>query len=210
MTGRWRQVEHSHRTQELMIYSDVPRIQRVPTVFELDIELCLSFWTEEKYHLTVSGPTVEALDCCALNIVLVEDRFNPRQPHGPRSLSTEGICFVPEMRARSFHCSIPILIPTIPRFLDAELDRYRDNVDKSLVNKNFVLSKPFHTLRLIRSLFLDVPRQKMLMLSEMAQRNRPMMEHLIETVLAKPSSLQSSLTPQQQAAWEELRARRLI
>lgn len=207
-TGRWKEVEHSNRTQDLMIYADVPRIRRYPEIVGPDDDLCLSLWTEKKYHLAVDGPRVEALDCCALHTVLLEERFNPRDPRGPASLSDFGITFVPEMRARSERCRIPIFVPSIPHFLDADLDRYRDNVDKKLLDRQgaslFTLTKPLHALQLVRHLLLDVPRQRDLVLAEMAPRNWAMMLHLIETFVRRPGAL-LSFTPEQEEAWKERR-----
>lgn len=205
-TGRWIQVEHSNKTQEVMIYADVPRIRRVPEVLGPDNDLCLSLWSEKKYHLAVDGPTVEVLDCCALNSVLIEQRFAPSVMWAPRSLAAEGVKFVHDVRARNDRCTIPIFVPSIPRFLDADLDRYRDNVDKKLLDMPFVLTKPLHTLNLVRYLYLDMPRQKDLVLSEMAPRNWPMMEHLIDTFKRKSSSI-LSFTPEQEQEIKEIRAK---
>lgn len=197
-----------------MIYAEVPRIRRYPEVVGPDDDLCLSLWTEKKYHLSVDGPKVEALDCCALHTVLLEERFNPHDARGPTSLSNFGITFVPEIKARSERCRIPIFIPSIPKFLDADLDRYRDNVDKKLLDKklldkDFVLTKPLHALQLVRQLLLDLPRQRNLILAEMAPRNLAMMAHLIDTYIRRPTAL-LSFTPEQEEAWKERRHDHLV
>ena len=207
-TGRWKEVEHSNRTQNLMIYEDVPRIRRYPEVVGPDDDLCLSLWSEKKYHLGVDGPRVEALDCCALHTVLLEERFNPHEPRGPTSLSDFGITFVPAIKARSERCEIPMFVPSIPNFLDADLDRYRDNVDKKLRGDRcaagVTLTKPLHALRLVRALLLDLPRQRERVLAEMAPRNLAMMAHLIETCVRRPEAVMS-FTPEVEEAWKERR-----
>lgn len=181
-----------------MIYADVMRFRRTPEVYGPERDLCLSLWTEKKYHLSVDGPSFEVFDCCALNSVLVEERFNPDVPWGPRTLSTEGVQFVSDSKARSEYCDIPMFIPSIAKFIDADLDRYRDNVDKKLRNVPCLLTKPLHTLQLVQFLHFELPYQRELILSEIAPRNRQMIIYLIDCFRAKSSSI-FAFTPELEA-----------
>ncbi|MCJ1428628.1 hypothetical protein MMC29_006538 [Sticta canariensis] len=208
-TGRWIEVEHANRTQDLVIYADVRRIRRYPEVVGPDVDFCISLWTEQKYHLAVDGPRVEAFDFSALNTVLLEERFDPHDPQGPKLMSDFGMTLAPELKARSDRCPIPIFVPSIPNFLDADLDRYRDNVDKRLLDRPFVLTKPLHSLQLVRSLRLDLPHQRDRVLREMAPRNWAMMLHLIDLFARKSANL-VSFTPEQERAWKERRHDHLV
>lgn len=83
----------------------------------------------------------------------------------------EGIRFVPKGTARSHHCRIPIFIPTIPRFLDADLDRYRYNVERLPPGQGHCL-KSLHATYIIRYLILDNQKQRDVLLPELSLRNR--------------------------------------
>lgn len=191
----------------MKMYADVPRLQRFPPLLPYDTELCLSLWSEEKYHLAVDGPMVEVPDSYACNSVLLEERFNPDDTRGPRTLSAKGIRFVAELQARSEHCKVAMFIPSIPRFIDADLDRYRDNMEKNLLDLGSEPVQPLHTVQLITFLMLDQPDPQKAMLSEMARRHWPMMWHLIDGVMRGELKLQV-LTKEQKVALKQLQEER--
>ena len=113
-TGRWEEVAPSLERQSSAAHKDIPRLRRQ---FEgTDHDLCLSFWTEQKYQPEVDGAKVEVPDCYSQNMPLLEERFDPKEHTGPRLLSTEGVRFVSQVSARIKDCRVPIFVPTHPRF----------------------------------------------------------------------------------------------
>lgn len=188
-TGEWKLVAQSNRLQDLIIYDGVVRVQRDPPVMGPDKDLCLSLWTERQYGLSIDGPLVEVPDCCAHRGALLEARFKPVHARGAVTPPSESI-ILHKVRARSDHCRVPIFIPSIPRFLDAELDRYQYNIERKMRNPNppFVLTEPIHALQLIHHLHLDLQCEMSQMLRELAPRHRPMMERLVGVFVRAASS----------------------
>lgn len=178
-TGNWQLVAQSNRTQDLMLYDSVVRVRQCPQIIGPDKDLCLSLWTEQQYRLSVDGPTVEVPDCCAERGALLEEHFKPVHGYGERSPPSESI-ILHKVRARSDNCRTPILIPSIPRFIDAELDRFRINLNRKIQGWNLEsVTEPIHALQLVRRLRLDLHWQKTLLLRAVAPRHWPTMERLV-------------------------------
>ncbi|KAK3170835.1 hypothetical protein OEA41_002919 [Lepraria neglecta] len=183
-TGRWEKVAPSLERQSSAAHKDIPRLRRQ---FEgTDHELCLSFWTEQKYQLEVDGAKVEVPDCCSQNMPLLEERFDPKEPRGPRLLSPEGVRFVSQVSARSKDCRVPIFVPTIPRFLDADISRWRHDMENLPPAQQYWGGKSQHTTYLIRYLFLDQEKLLERILLELSERNRNELRKMCETYVRKP------------------------
>ena len=169
-TGKWEEIGPSLERQRSAFHKDISRLRRQ---FEgVDGELCLSFWTKQKYRLDVDGAKVEVPDCYSQNRPLVGERFDPKESGGPNLLYTEGVKFVPPVPARSKECNAPIFVPTIPRFLEADLDRWRQGMENLPPGQKFRYSKSLHSTYLIRYLFLDRESRLKVILPELSERNR--------------------------------------
>ena len=124
---------------------------------------------------------MEVPDCYSQNMPLLEERFDPKEPRGPRLLSTESVRFVSQVSARGKDCRVPIFVPTIPGFLDADISRWRHDMENLPPAQQYWGGKSQHTTYLIRYLFLD--QEKLLELSE---RNRSELRRMCETFVRKP------------------------
>ena len=124
---------------------------------------------------------MEVPDCYSQNMPLLEERFDPKEPRGPRLLSTEGARFVSQVSTRSKDCRVPIFVPTIPRFLDTDTSRWWHDMENMPPAQQYWRGKSLHITYLIRYLFLD--QEKLLELSE---RNRSELRRMCETFVRKP------------------------
>lgn len=191
-TGRFELVE-----QDLLLrFSDtytrqVPRLRLEPN--EYIPYSSISLWSESVYMLKVDGARIEIPDTHAWNVVLKEDRFDLHPSWakaGSISYSTriaDGVMVLPPIRSQSADMKYPIEIPTIPRMLDALLDqaRYRatHSEEFSLMSGNRPL---YHLQASVRYLQLDKPQQQERVFSELAERNREMMEGIANKFKRKP------------------------
>lgn len=105
----------------------------------------------------------------------------PKEPRGPRLLSTDDVRFVSQVSTRSKDCRVPIFVPTIPRFLDTDTSRWWHDIENMPRAQQYWGGKSLHITYLIRYLFLD--QEKLLELSE---RNRSELRRMCETFVRKP------------------------
>lgn len=59
---RWKEVQPSEDSQRFAFHEDIHRVGRVAEGTNDEYDLCLSFWTEQKYRVNVDGAKVEVPD----------------------------------------------------------------------------------------------------------------------------------------------------
>ncbi|KAL2614049.1 hypothetical protein R1flu_025741 [Riccia fluitans] len=117
-TGLYERVE-----QDLNYRLNDPGVKQVPLLRRIDghyfPDRPLSLWAESVYMLSTTTQLVEVLAPIALNINLVECRFDPVPSVFSVSTQTKlaaGVKILPQLLALSSDFKCPVYIPSIPRF----------------------------------------------------------------------------------------------
>ena len=144
---------------------------------------------EDLFFLSVDGPTVEVPDLGAYTPFLLELEYNPDKKnfrYGPYSISPYDTRIPPSChpRAKAFS-DVPILIPTVPVYLNALFDQLREHKGWEGLRWNIVVAASWNIRNFIRYLFLEIPNQRALILSELSGRNRIAMEDKLNSYRPK-------------------------
>ncbi|KAH0565360.1 hypothetical protein GP486_001243 [Trichoglossum hirsutum] len=191
-TGQYERIQ-----QDLGCRLRDPFVKQVPRLRHTDSDqtntLCISFWPESLYMLTVVGSMVEVPDLFAWNQNLVEDRFDPAAADvmsvSYKSKLAAGRQLVPKTLAQSAESSYPVYVPSIPRLVDALLDqvRYRQTHIETYNYTSMPNMLPsYHLSNLIRYLHLERTYQREKLIPELAERNRAEMERRMNKFKRKP------------------------
>ncbi|KAI9837357.1 MAG: hypothetical protein M1819_000432 [Sarea resinae] len=164
-----------------------PRLERrVGTEGESD--LCVVFWSETVYMLSVDGDTVQVPEALGYATFLLEERFHPnpigdRDDLRPPARGRKGPQRAATYQARNKDRTTPMLIPTIPRFMDALSDQLRHYREKFPIHP----ARPaIHLSYFVRYLFLDTDAQQKKFYRELSERNRMDMHMLATKFKRKP------------------------
>ncbi|KAI9777281.1 MAG: hypothetical protein M1816_004817 [Peltula sp. TS41687] len=175
----------------------VPRLQPPSSAASTMIDgMCFCFWSESDSRLSVDEDMIDVPDLYSLNSCLMESWLDPV---GPRQQSItfaskgqQGIPVLRRNRALSRACAQPILIPTIPRLLDALLDQIlaeepfvEDDGTRKLISKRRLSG--YHVSNLIRYLRLARPDQREKIVLAVAARNRAYLTFRLDRYVPKPT-----------------------
>ena len=123
---------------------------------------CINLWCERVYMLSVDGEKVQVPEPHAWNVVLKEERFDIHQSWayavsvGYTTRMANGIRILPKFCSQSAEIKDPILIPSIPRMLDALLDQARYRITHPEKNFKLGTNRPRYHIRIfIRYLHLE-------------------------------------------------------
>lgn len=151
---------------------------------------CISLWSETIYKLRVEdAEPVPVMDIFAWNECIAEERFatipeTAYLAYGERTKSGTQI-FPPAWGSAK---GLPVFIPSIPKMCDAILDQLRYRVTHAEeLHKGSGNRPAYHLRNFVRYLHLEKPSQRRLLLSLLAERNRPEMELRITGFKRKPT-----------------------
>lgn len=188
-TGCWAEVALVYTYRE-------DYLQPPPRIFErTDGTFSIKIWSEEAVHLLVDPPpdepvdnnrpfSIQALDCEALNPVLLESDMHPSPEFAtlkPRLLTDLKTHFLPHVRCQSTsrRPQTKVYIPSIPRYLDALLAQIRWLEDNGYGSMG-TYGPRSDVESLVRYLFLEMPSQRKKLLPLMRRESRSGLEKILD------------------------------
>lgn len=191
-TGRFERVEQNLKVRFSDTYTRrVPRL-RLGTANDGE-DVCVNLWSEHVYMLHVDGEKIHVPESYAWNAVVMEERFDLQLSWaqatsiGYSTRMASGVRLLPQTLSQSAEMKYPFYIATIPRMLDALLDQARYRVTHADDFPGISGNRPiYHVTNFVRYLHLEKPHQRERLLPELAERNREMMEAILDKYKRKP------------------------
>ena len=180
MTGNYDPISQSQLGKPEDI-SPIGKFRRVCCVSE-EGPFFITFWSESAYHLSVDDEKVEVPNAVPLQRVLIEDRFNMKQPfrfHHAK-MTERKPPFVPLILARTPKDDAPpVYIPSIPRMVEALIRQalYSPNSNIHLRSSD---SPSISLGYFIRYLRLTEPEQRAKILSALSIATRGEMQRRLD------------------------------